>query len=63
MSIQVGLRGKAWFEALTGKNSPMAGDPDSVHHRLDVADRQAGLRAATRATLSPNSAVATIRVR
>ena len=30
MSIQVGLRGKAWFEALTGKNSPMAGDPDSV---------------------------------
>ena len=30
MSTQVGLRGKAWFEALTGKNSPMAGDPDSV---------------------------------
>jgi malonate decarboxylase gamma subunit len=30
MSAQVGLRGRAWFEALTGKNSPMAGDPGSV---------------------------------
>jgi malonate decarboxylase gamma subunit len=30
MSQQVGLRGKAWFQALTGKNSPMAGDPGSV---------------------------------
>jgi biotin-independent malonate decarboxylase gamma subunit len=30
MSTQVGLRGKAWFRALTGKNSPMAGDPRSV---------------------------------
>jgi biotin-independent malonate decarboxylase gamma subunit len=30
MSTQVGLRGKAWFEALTGKNSPMVGDPGSV---------------------------------
>jgi malonate decarboxylase gamma subunit len=30
MSEQVGLRGKAWFQALTGKDSPMAGDPGSV---------------------------------
>jgi malonate decarboxylase gamma subunit len=26
----VGLRGKAWFQAFTDKNSPMAGDPGSV---------------------------------
>ena len=30
MSTQAGLRGKAWFQALTGKDSPMAGDPGSV---------------------------------
>lgn len=30
MSTQIGLRGKAWFQAFTGKNSPMAGDPGSV---------------------------------
>jgi len=30
MSTQVGLRGKSWFQAFTGKNSPMAGDPGSV---------------------------------
>jgi malonate decarboxylase gamma subunit len=30
MSEQVGLRGKAWFQALTGQNSPMKGDPGSV---------------------------------
>jgi malonate decarboxylase gamma subunit len=30
MSVQVGLRGKAWFQALTGRNSPMSGDPGSV---------------------------------
>jgi len=30
MSLQVGLRGKAWFQVFTGKNSPMAGDPGSV---------------------------------
>jgi biotin-independent malonate decarboxylase gamma subunit len=30
MSEQVGLRGKAWFKALTGKDSPMEGDPGSV---------------------------------
>jgi biotin-independent malonate decarboxylase gamma subunit len=30
MSGQVGLRGKAWFQALTAQNSPMNGDPGSV---------------------------------
>ena len=30
MSGQVGLRGKAWFQALTGQTSPMKGDPGSV---------------------------------
>src|SRR5580658_6585704 len=30
MSGQVGLRGKAWFQALTGQSSPMKGDPGSV---------------------------------
>jgi malonate decarboxylase gamma subunit len=30
MSTQVGLRGKSWFQALTGKNSPMTADPGSV---------------------------------
>src|ERR1700676_492640 len=30
MSGQVGLRGKAWFEALTGRNVSLEGDPGSV---------------------------------
>ena len=30
MSEQVGLRGKAWLQALTGQNSPLKGDPGSV---------------------------------
>jgi malonate decarboxylase gamma subunit len=30
MSEYTGIRGKAWFRALTGKDSPMAGDPQSV---------------------------------
>jgi malonate decarboxylase gamma subunit len=30
MSVQAGLRGKAWFRALTGGDSPMDGDPGSV---------------------------------
>jgi malonate decarboxylase gamma subunit len=30
MSAQVGLRGRAWFQALTGRNSPMDADPGSV---------------------------------
>ena len=30
MSEKVGLRGKAWLQALTGQNSPMKGDPGSV---------------------------------
>ena len=30
MSVQAGLRGKAWFRALTGRDSPSEGDPGSV---------------------------------
>jgi malonate decarboxylase gamma subunit len=30
MSEHVGLRGRAWFQALTGKHEPLAGDPGSV---------------------------------
>jgi malonate decarboxylase gamma subunit len=30
MSDYTGVRGKAWFHALTGQDSPMAGDPRSV---------------------------------
>jgi len=30
MSGQVGLRGKAWFQALTGRDCPLEGDPGSV---------------------------------
>jgi malonate decarboxylase gamma subunit len=30
MSEHVGLRGRAWFQTLTGKNEPLAGDPGSV---------------------------------
>jgi len=38
MSGQAGLRGKAWFQALIGQNSPMEGDPGSVL----VADAKLG---------------------
>jgi malonate decarboxylase gamma subunit len=30
MSEHVGLRGRAWFQTLTGKNEPLTGDPGSV---------------------------------
>jgi malonate decarboxylase gamma subunit len=30
VSVQVGLRGKAWFRGLTGGDAPMDGDPGSV---------------------------------
>ena len=30
MSEHVGLRGRAWFEALTGNNHPSSGDPGTV---------------------------------
>ncbi len=30
MSAQLAIRGKVWFKALTGKDSPMDGDPGSV---------------------------------
>jgi len=41
MSEHAGLRGRAWFQALTGKNEPQAGDPGSVlasNNRLGVED-------------------------
>ncbi len=30
MNEQAGLRGRAWFKALTGNNKPKAGDPNSI---------------------------------
>jgi biotin-independent malonate decarboxylase gamma subunit len=30
MSEHIGLRGRAWFQALTGKNQPASGDPGTV---------------------------------
>jgi len=42
MSEQVGLRGRAWFQALTGRNEPMAGDPGSVLvSKTDIGEEQA----------------------
>ena len=50
MSEQVGLRGKAWFQAFTGKNSPMAGDPGSVL----TADAKLGEETARYLCVVPN---------
>jgi malonate decarboxylase gamma subunit len=50
MSAQIGLRGKAWFQAFTGKNSPMAGDPGSVL----MADAQLGEDTARFLCVVPN---------
>jgi malonate decarboxylase gamma subunit len=52
MSAQIGLRGKAWFQAFTGKNSPMAGDPGSVF----TADAKLGEDTARFLCVVPNSA-------
>ena len=52
MSQQVGLRGKAWFHALTGKHSPMAGDPGSVL----TADAKLGEETARFLCVAPNPA-------
>jgi malonate decarboxylase gamma subunit len=51
MSTQIGVRGKAWFQAFTGKNSPMAGDPGS----LLTADAQLGEDTARFLCVVPNS--------
>jgi malonate decarboxylase gamma subunit len=52
MSGQVGLRGKAWFEALTGQNVPLEGDPGSVL----TADAGLGNEAARFLCVVPNPA-------
>jgi biotin-independent malonate decarboxylase gamma subunit len=51
MSEQVGLRGKAWFKALAGKDSPMGGDPASVL----TADAELGEETARFLCVVPNS--------
>jgi biotin-independent malonate decarboxylase gamma subunit len=51
MSEQVGLRGKAWFKALTGKDSPMGEDPGSVL----AADTELGEEKARFLCVVPNS--------
>ncbi len=50
MTEQVGLRGKAWFQALTGQNGPLAGDPGSVL----VADTALGDERARFLCIAPN---------
>jgi biotin-independent malonate decarboxylase gamma subunit len=52
MSTQVGLRGKAWFQAFIGKNSPMAGDSGSVF----TADAKLGEDTARFLCVVPNPA-------
>jgi malonate decarboxylase gamma subunit len=52
MSGQVGLRGKAWFEALTGRNVPLEGDPGSVLN----ADATLGSETARFLCVVPNPA-------
>jgi malonate decarboxylase gamma subunit len=42
MSEQIGLRGRAWFQALTGMNEPMPGNPGSVLvSNADIGEEQA----------------------
>jgi malonate decarboxylase gamma subunit len=50
MSEHVGLRGKAWFQALTGSGKPMAGDPGSVW----AANKQIGADTALFLCVVPN---------
>ena len=52
MSDQVGLRGKAWFEALTGRRLPLEGDPGSVL----TADARLGNETARFLCVVPNPA-------
>jgi malonate decarboxylase gamma subunit len=52
MSGQVGLRGKSWFEALTGRNFPLEGDPGSVL----TADARLGNETARFLCVVPNPA-------
>jgi biotin-independent malonate decarboxylase gamma subunit len=50
MSAHVGLRGRAWFEALTGNNQPASGDPGTVL----AADAQIGDESALFLCVVPN---------
>jgi Malonate decarboxylase gamma subunit (MdcE) len=50
MSERVGLRGRAWFRALTGTDQPRSGDPGSVL----TADTQVGQEAAVFLCVVPN---------
>ena len=50
MSEYVGLRGRVWFEALTGKNQPRTGDPGSVL----TAEAQVGRETAVFLCVVPN---------
>jgi malonate decarboxylase gamma subunit len=50
MSEYVGLRGRAWFQALTGNDQPRTGDPDSVL----TADARVGRETAVFLCVVPN---------
>jgi malonate decarboxylase gamma subunit len=52
MSSQPGLRGKAWFQALTGRDAPLEGDPGSVL----TADTTLGTETARFLCVVPNPA-------
>jgi malonate decarboxylase gamma subunit len=43
MNEHVGLRGRAWFQALTGKNEPLTGDPGSVLASSSLLGNEASL--------------------
>jgi malonate decarboxylase gamma subunit len=59
MSDQIGLRGKAWFRALTGQDQPQSGDPGSVL----VAEAKVGNESALFLciVLNPNSRFPCVR--
>jgi hypothetical protein len=50
MSEYIGLRGRAWFQALTGNNQPASGDPGTVL----VTDAQIGEETALFLCVVPN---------
>jgi biotin-independent malonate decarboxylase gamma subunit len=52
MSEHVGLRGRAWFEALTGSDQPLSGDPGTVL----ISDAQIGDETALFLCVVPNPA-------
>src|SRR6202789_2755091 len=43
MNEQVGLRGKAWFKALTGSDTPNSGDPNSVLATTAAVENESAL--------------------